>query len=831
MMALVQIFLYMKLFHVAGQQYYDNGNDSHFFKSVKLNQAPCSLNNHCKYNGMIECDTIKELNVTNCALRKKDNWLTILNFYLENETRVDSNIISLIRFVKMTDFASSIFLVDVFNAIGLDLAFFEPLKQYSSHLNGFFNSNQLILNDGSFVLYYNKKILDTPETCNPQTYQALLAQDGTNVISFFDNKITFQDVKFPSQLCKYLFQNVSLQTIYVNTYMFTFMKNTEEPKNLNSSIKELIIQSVYRFELNAEFLDPDVFKELVKLTIVDSSVYKIQKDLFKDRFPSIKFISLKIKNLNGMVHGEAGVAWMKYLNLNRQPIDLSFNATYLTVSSDSAIQAAISEYDNYGIQVQFAPMSPRLPKNYSRKLFPYSDYQFPNEDFCLFYDFPLERLVFIQLKEIENISCTVAWLYRYQYLYEYINLTSLDKPLPSYCDFNKSIELCNIAPNRTTLYREDSYFLFFSLNQGLKAANTVLVDYTGRFACALGFVTNMLTVLTILYNYKRRKLIRTKPKNHDQEMVMLEQILYKYILINSILNSLYALMYLLDWTIPCDPVIPKAYSFSYLKCAVESYVLDTIGSVLKLMSNLSYLQISVNRFLLVGKNHPEWLITLSKVKIKTFLIVSFLFSLALSSVVYFQNSLFVFLVPDNDYIFSTEYLYKIYSITYDNNLVYHVFVPKINEIPLLSSFILVHDIFSYFLFCLFSLILDVLTVAKLREALKEKAKVKGKSDGEKGRKSERKSIMMVVLNSLTNFVFRAPELISIIFYYIVMGDGPYVFKMMCVTYSDCLLFVNFSKVFYIMSLCFQLFFYVKFNSVFRLSFKILIQRLYKKASD
>jgi hypothetical protein len=47
---------------------------------------------------------------------------------------------------------------------------------------------------------------------------------------------------------------------------------------------------------------------------------------------------------------------------------------------------------------------------------------------------------------------------------------------------------------------------------------------------------------------------------------------------------------------------------------------------------------------------------------------------------------------------------------------------------------------------------------------------------------------MVVFSSVLNFLFRSPELASTIFLYIILvGNNPYVFRALCVGYSDCLL--------------------------------------------
>lgn len=619
---------------------------------------------------------------------------------------------------------------------------------------------------------------------------------------------------FKDKFCKYVFRNLALNMLSIFGTPFTFM-NISSPTN--SDIRQVAFVGMTRMKLATELLDPDVFKLTATISISETSLYNIQPDLFQNRFNYLLFISLELMNLRGFLHTSGGLAWIKYLNYDS-------NKTISSYSAQKPIDPWFMKYVWF-MTKEHANVS------YPVDIFPFIGYQFPDSDFCLFNIVPMERLVFVQINGLDKrVSCTVAWLYKYQDLYDGVYLKKLDHTTPN-CNLSELERLCHVE-NVKISFSEDPYFIFYDLSVGLNRAKTVLMDYIKPGFSIFGFVTNSLAALTILYNQKRRHKIRAQAKGQSNEIVLLEQFFFKYILINSVLNSLYTLMYFLDSVVPCDSVgFIKNSRIHFDNCIVKSIYLSTIGSVLKLVSNFSFLQISTNRYLLVGKDHPEWLIKISKITIKRFFLFTMAFSLALSSIVYFQISFFVVrglsISGLTNLVYEgSQYDHYYYLFNYNpdkSKILIDSLHTKLAQLPLLSSFSLIHDLFSYFLFCLFSLILDILTVKKLRDSLREKEKIKGNQENKKNRESERKGIMMIVSNSLVNFLFRAPEVLSVVFFYTIINDGGFVFKMVCFGFSSCLTLVDFSNVFYIMSLCFNLFFYIKFNLVFRCSFVIFIR--------
>jgi hypothetical protein len=91
-------------------------------------------------------------------------------------------------------------------------------------------------------------------------------------------------------------------------------------------------------------------------------------------------------------------------------------------------------------------------------------------------------------------------------------------------------------------------------------------------------------------------------------------------------------------TLPCVPI--PINEFSIENNFLITYIgIATTASVLKLTANVNYLQMSLNRYLLVGKDHSEWLKKVGKANIVIVLMISLIFSCLLSYVVVVQENL------------------------------------------------------------------------------------------------------------------------------------------------------------------------------------------------
>lgn len=805
------------------------GESSIVFKPT----STCILNKYCFFNAHVQfglaCtnfSSLDQLNSLSCTLSTEFiGQIPEIDLLFADNTILDSNIDTIFQLARVsmisnyTDRFQSITLI---NIDGIDLKFFEPLKTSRNVSNIFTKSTILRIYNSKFSLLNNKVNVLTSNECNRKTYQAMFSEKGENFLQAFDG-LTFKQTKFNDKLCKLMFQNISLDTMELYYKYFRFWPSQEYMK-LNSRIVRLSLYKISKLELDASFLDPDVFYRMKSLYIYHGSVFKIQTDLFKaPKFPYLRSIEFdNIINPRGLFHSSGGVAWMKHLNQNVDSIPFNANLS----------QKLIETYSKVFLTLYFEVIFYDTAGLYSTGFFPHVIYQFPIEDFCLFYDLPVDRLVFFQVSgqgvDLKNFSCTLKWLYRYENLYQLFGLVT---PISTYgspiCNFTGLVEMCKIKP---AVYKSDPYFDLFYVSQSFKSVKKILFTYIGPIFSAFGFVTNMLVVVTIGYNHKRRNEIRAQPKSN--ESILLDQPLYRYTLINSTLNAIYLLINILDYSITCRTTIVKKI-FKILtiiesnNCFIQNVVMSILGNIIKIMSDTSLIQISLNRYVLVGKDHAEWLVKLSQIRIKVVFLSSFLASAIFSTVIYYQKNFLVYKTNNyKDEFYPNSAYYTPYYYNYfigDGNSI-NGLEESLAQLPLITAFTLVHDIFTYFLFCIILFVLDVLTIIKLHNALKEKSKMlRDKAERNKCKESERRSIMMVILTSLVNIVFRAPELVSIVFYYVMTQNSVYIFRMLCSVYTTCSVFIDYAQVFYDISLCFYLFFYIKFNLVFQASYQVLVQ--------
>jgi hypothetical protein len=251
---------------------------------------------------------------------------------------------------------------------------------------------------------------------------------------------------------------------------------------------------------------------------------------------------------------------------------------------------------------------------------------------------------------------------------------------------------------------------------------------------------------------------------------------------------------------------------------------------LKLMANVTYLQMSLNRYLLVGKDHAEWLKTIAKANIALVLLISFICSILLSYVVIDQQNFITsfFITETNFDEPNNYYYYRDYTdlpSTSNNQFALISLAQYLeNNLTRIIALTIVHDFFSYFLFCILNLTADVITILKLKEAFAEKTRlrVSSKEKKQEQERAERRSILMVVLNSLVNVLFRIPELLSIIFFLIISAkQNKYVYRLMCTSFDECNAMNQISDSFYNFTTVFNILFYYFFNNIFKFAFHLI----------
>lgn len=656
------------------------------------------------------------------------------------------------------------------------------------------------------------------------------------------NRVYFQVTTIPNLLCPLIFTNVSMELIsfsylkYGDRLRFDSINNHT---SLNSTVSQVSFYGIRLLTIDSRVIHPQVFADISTLIVRNCSIKQIQADLFRG-FRSLKRIVMWISNQKGFYH-RGGTKWMEYLNNHIDPVDLD----YLILDQEN-----MAYIRNNTLRLLFEYWKDvSKTTDYGHDFLDSAVYTFPDSDFCLFSSFPHQRLVRVGFGAVGMVAlkptCTSVWLLKHELIYRQIDVSfdqyanqMREDYLNDYlhnCSFTLLLSNCNIT---SIPYESEEYIDLYSADLFIRKSSSVLVTYVGPVFSFFGVIANLLTFLTLVYNNRRKVDILNKLKNNDEEIYLLKQPLYKQMFIGSVVNLLYCFIYLFDFSIPCS-----YNSTLEAICYEKEVIISVICSVLKLFSNYCVIQMSLHRYLLIGQDHSYILEKLANIPIKAFVAINLTFACSLSVVIYFQQ---IYMHPFyfvNNIFFNPKFQYSSY---YEISQFYSVYLEQQfnynpNQISVLTTTLeqtsvlligsLIHDLFSYILFCLFNLFIDILTILKLKQTIKEKvAKSISKCDKERFTECERKGITMLVASSLCNFLLRLPEIFSVIFLYIFTSNG-YKYFVMCVILRHCPAMLDLANFFYIVSLSTNLIFYVKFNSNFKLSFHKLIERIFQPKAN
>jgi hypothetical protein len=203
--------------------------------------------------------------------------------------------------------------------------------------------------------------------------------------------------------------------------------------------------------------------------------------------------------------------------------------------------------------------------------------------------------------------------------------------------------------------------------------------------------------------------------------------------------------------------------------------------------NICYLMMTLNRFLLVGKDHSPWLVTLAKLEFKWVIRMSILFSVVLNIGHFWEYQ------PVDDMLFNyasssknTTYYYATSNIfDYINGYSYSDYPIANNG----QSYFVFSIIYFCINFCVFFLVntgIEAKLVWRMHKELKDKRERRAamisekssskevasnsdqkaittdntkKMEEQEDEKKERRVIKMVVINGLLNFILRSPDML------------------------------------------------------------------------
>jgi hypothetical protein len=312
-------------------------------------------------------------------------------------------------------------------------------------------------------------------------------------------------------------------------------------------------------------------------------------------------------------------------------------------------------------QVHFKIISMYYKKNKRKRI----SKMFPDEDFCIYVDYPFDQFVLF----IDNIteyykieygllvidkeySCTYLWLIQYyEFYYKYFTyshvhedfaasiLTALNstafKSIPK-CDFETKKALCNKSNYQLrSIWDEGDIFI---LNKKLQIAFKISL-YPVSFLC---MITNIIVILVILMK-----------ENSD---LFKEYKQYSYFCLNSVVSLVISMIELLSWMTECFypfevfcPEIRKLTAIQFFKIIFK----ECFVTLLRFMCNFSYVAFALNRISLIGNDHGKLVTVVSEVGFKKYVLFALLISSSLSWIKFFKYEVNYF-YPDASFPLSNE---------------------------------------------------------------------------------------------------------------------------------------------------------------------------------
>lgn len=623
-------------------------------------------------------------------------------------------------------------------------------------------------------------------------------------------EMIFFKCRFDTPVCPLVFKSARVKEFKITEMTDCFYKKNvlsfsrDEFDNLNSDFERVNLYRVESISLDTQLLSPSVFKTMQYLKIYGS--LRTIEERFFEHFPKLGALRLEEIYLRRLLHN--GIAWMHSINKNRR-----FNMSNLTRESLDR---------RFWLYLEIA-------KGLTL------EHTFPNEDFCLYKDFPHDKLIvfnfeFISVESWQFLvhdayyppepewlekrpTCTFHWITKHFEIFTALKyphykqlLREAFAKIASECDFEKRLEICNKTHGQVKgpiSWNQNDWTIFFTSFQ-------LVLDSTYHLISLCGILTNLVMVCMFV-----------RKENHDIFKGFRH---YTFLCAISIFNIVTLVIQILAWMSECTrtldlfcPTTRKLVLVQFLRLIFKECL------IVALRFNFSYVAFAINRIGLIGHDHSKLVEWMTKVEIKKFFIATGFLSSGLSVIKafkYYVNHKH----PQADYpIVRPPTMWPRVSL---GNSMFFV----INSIV---------DFLNYFVFVGVNFSIDVYMLVRLRRTLNEKKSkrlvVVAASNENKSDEVMKNALKMVLLNSIMNIVFKLPLLVLPVFNSIAAfyyqgkfrANNP---KLEFDRYYRRLLeshFFDFMSKFgewlVTLYIAFQLFFYIRFDKKINTAFNRLIK--------
>lgn len=702
------------------------------------------------------------------------------------------------------------------NLNGLDIS----LIDYSKSLK-ISNLRTVVCLRCKINFYINRKLVTSCEDIMNTSREIIsLFQIANNV------DLILGECEFKKTLCPLVFNNSNMLYLVVTDLIDSFYKtsiirisNETSFSSFNSYIPNLVILT-QDIRVNLNLLNPLVFQNLNTILIegsiksIDWEIFKSLKNLIDVNFETIHFRKLIHRN---------GIEWIKQIN--------------------SHIHANLSNWDNISQYLNLSIMITLSCSDYKHE--DRMSKVFPDEDFCLYADYPFDQMVLLfqtchytMIPFVDtNYSCTYLWITQFiagsffkafisnvDYYNSMIIITiSTAFQSISKCNFDHRLSLCHDYKRKDILGIND--FVFYNKILG------IIFKISTYVISLFGIATNLVVILVI-----RHKCNKEQFKEFKQ---------YSYLCINSFFCLLILIIEILSWISECFypfevfcPEIRKLVVIQFLRILLK----ECLVTAFRFMCSFCYVAFALNRIGLIGREHGKIVKFICNVKVPYFILVTLLISLGLSVVKYFKYEV------NYDEIEST------FPVSNERDLLDQSYLTFFNLPSIIAYFILntISDLLNYVVFVIVCFIMDVCMVVQLRRTLNEKIQkqeemLKNSENKENKRKENeeiiKKVIKMVVLNTTIAIVLKMPSsflpivnLYAEFFFrnfnerYKNPAFGEFYVRFTDGEFDSCI--QDFSTFLYCLSLSIQLFIYLVFDKKLKCgyeNFKIVVFK--RKAND
>ena len=634
--------------------------------------------------------------------------------------------------------------------------------------------------------------------------------DAYEIKKNFFTRVDFlilNNVMYSKNICPLIFANSVMEILDVQSVSNSFINQNQLGfLSLNESRGKLIWAKINRLNLGIAYetvtprlIDKYLFRNIYFIRI-EGLIYDIDEDVFKD-LNKIAEIFLSLDDLRRLFY--KGNKWMKSIRHNKEPTNLN---TSLNLHNKN-LNLIIRNMNTKG-----------LTKNYD----------YPDEDICLFVNFPHEKLVYPIIDPGSEIkcSCTILWLIQYSFKYVY-ELTDRNYSIFDYhlynvplsycllrhdyailvrtCEFEKKIQKCN----KTTMSFDINAhgYSWLDLINFFKMCEFILIIVLNPIFAGLGLVSNLIIII-VVYKLKPAKTKAGDMKKKKDNM-------YKHMVIHSVFNVVFCLimslkpinecLFLYSNSFFCSKFVTKKWA-QYFKI----FIIEFLGNVAKICSNVSYIGITLSRLILMQGKTKGFYKIFDKLKIKIYVFSLICVSHALS--IY---KLFDFKIDSLDFNilntkeFPSEIRFFIFCLSSPAHA---------SECKFFDGIKIFNNVLNDVVFFVIILLLDLMLLKGITDMIKKKKKMV-ENFKEKEEETKRKKInKMIVINGCIYVFSHLPEFIATI---LIIGFKNFLTPI-CLNLFRCDKLNEMVQFFYYVSMISQFFINMKFNQNFNKGFRNLI---------